>query len=461
MPSHPHAYFSGIIVALILFVTPAFGQGSAPGASGAADRLANMALFGAVFDHIRGGYVDAPDERELVRAAVQGMLTSLDPHSNYLSPDAYDDMREGISGEYAGVGLQTQMIDGAVTVMVAFEDTPAGRVGIRAGDVIIAVDGISIAGFSHDEAVSRMRGPTGSKVTIAVRREGVGDLIDFALERAIIATPVVRWSMENDVALVTLASFSAQAAPGLTTAVDRIYAQRCGVAPKGLILDLRNNRGGLVDQAVLVADAFLRRGAVVLIRGRSDQESARFDAQSDALDARLAEVPLIVLINGASASAAEIVAGALQDHARATLIGTRSFGKGSVQSIISLGGNGAIRLTTARYYTPSNRSIQALGIVPDIEIEQMVPPELAGADIVQGEASLVGHLTSEGQQLSSTGSSAYVPLAKEDHAQLQYALRLIAQMHDATSDQARPISHGGQDLSPAIDAVHGSCAMAG
>ncbi len=407
------------MVALVLLTTPALGQDTAPVDIGTADRLAGMELFGAVFDHIRGAYVDAPDERELVRAGIQGMLTSLDPHSNYLAPAAYDDMREGMSGEYTGVGLQTQMSDGILRVMAALEESPAGRAGLGAGDVIIAVDGVSIAGFSHDEAVSRMRGPIGSRVTIAVRREGVGDPIEFALERAIIATPVVQWWLENEIAVVTLAMFSAKAASGITNAIDGIYAQRGGAAPRGLILDLRNNRGGLVDQAVLVADAFLPHGAVVLIRGRGDEESARFDARPDAVDARLAEVPLIVLINGASASAAEIVAGALQDHGRATLVGTRSFGKGSVQSIIPLGGAGAMRLTTSRYYTPSNRSIQALGIVPDIEIEQ-------------GEASLVGHLTMEGQGMSTLGSSAYVPSAKEEDAQLQYALRLINQMHNVS-----------------------------
>jgi carboxyl-terminal processing protease len=207
--------------------------------------------------------------------------------------------------------------------------------------------------------------------------------------------------------------------------VDAIYEERDGTAPEGIILDLRNNPGGLVDQSVLVADAFLDRGAVVLTRGRTDADSDRYDAGPDPLDERLTDVPLVVLINGGSASASEIVAGALQDHKRATVVGTRSFGKGSVQSIMSLGPDGAMRLTTARYYTPDNRSIQALGITPDIEVLQVVPEELQGRDVFMGEAGLEGHITIEGQEEATAGSSVYVPAEKEEDTQLQYAIRLI------------------------------------
>lgn len=412
---------AGVLTTLALLASPAPGQDMGEGS----DSLDHLKLFGTILDQIRKDYVDAPDERELMRSAVQGMLTSLDPHSNYLPPTAYDDIREGLSGEYAGVGLKTQMRDGALTVIEAFDDAPAARAGMRAGDVILAVDGVQASGMSHDEAVERLRGPVGSPVTVTVRRTALGDPISFRLERAIIATPIVESWVEDDVAILHLATFSAQAASGISRAIERIYAQRGGVAPKGIILDLRNNLGGLVDQAVLVADIFLPRGAVVLTRARNPADSFRYDAYPDVMDSRLRDVPLVVLINGASASASEIVAGALQDHRRATLIGTRSFGKGSVQSVIPLDANGAMRLTTARYYTPSNRSIQALGIVPDIEIEQVVPAEMAGADIVPGEASLAGHITIAGQEEFQTGSSAYVPATRADDTQLQYAVRLI------------------------------------
>ncbi|WP_328765895.1 S41 family peptidase [Devosia aurantiaca] len=287
------------------------------------------------------------------------------------------------------------------------------------------MDGKTVQGMTQDEAVGLMRGEVGTKVKITVLREGVSEPIDFELTRAVISMRAVRWSMEGDVAVLRLARFSEQAFVGIERAVEDIYEEREGVAPKGIILDLRNNPGGLVDQSVLVSDAFLDRGAVVLTRGRTDNDSDRYDAGPDPLDARLKDVPLVVLINGGSASASEIVAGALQDHKRATLVGTRSFGKGSVQSIISLGPDGAMRLTTARYYTPNNRSIQALGITPDIEVLQVVPEEFQGRDEIIGEAGLEGHIVIEGQEESTVGSSVYVPVDTAEDTQLQYAVRLI------------------------------------
>jgi carboxyl-terminal processing protease len=386
---------------------------------------ADLNLFGEIFDRIRAEYVDPPNEQELIRAAIQGMLTSLDPHSGYLPPADYDEMRQDNSGEFGGLGIEVTMEDGVVKVVSPIDDTPAARAGILTNDLIIEIDGVQVQGLTLDEAVDKMRGPIGTSVKISVFREGVADPLEFELTRATIALRAVRWSMEGDVALVRLSRFSEQAYVGIEKAIKDIYAERNDVAPKGIILDLRNNPGGLVDQSVYVTDAFLKQGAVVLTRGRVPEESARYDAQPDALDARLADVPLVVLINGGSASASEIVAGALQDHKRATLVGTRSFGKGSVQSIISLGPDGAMRLTTARYYTPNNRSIQALGITPDIEIKQVVPEEFQGRDEIIGEAGLAGHITVEGQEETSVGSSVYVPAEKEEDTQLQYAIRLI------------------------------------
>jgi carboxyl-terminal processing protease len=385
----------------------------------------DLNLFGEIFDRIRAEYVDPPDEEELIRAAIQGMLTSLDPHSGYLPPADYDEMRQDTSGEFGGLGIEVTMQDKVIKVISPIDETPAARAGILANDLIVELDGVSIQGLSLDEAVEKMRGPIGTKIKVTVAREGVDKPLEFELTRATIAMRAVRWNMDGDVAVLRLARFSAQAYIGIENAVKDIYAERKGVAPKGIVLDLRNNPGGLVDQAVYVADAFLKQGAVVLTRGRSERESARYDAQPDPLDEQLVDVPLVVLINGGSASASEIVAGALQDHKRATLVGTRSFGKGSVQSIISLGPDGAMRLTTARYYTPNNRSIQALGITPDIEIRQVVPEEFQGRDEIVGEAGLAGHITIEGQEESTVGSSVYVPAEAAEDAQLQYAIKLI------------------------------------
>lgn len=404
---------------------------------------ADLNLFGEIFDRIRAEYVDPPDEQELIRAAIQGMLTSLDPHSGYLPPQDYDDFSQDTSGEFGGLGIEVTMEDGVVKVVSPIDDTPAAKAGILSNDLIVQIDGQDVQGLTLDDAVGKMRGPLGTSVKITIAREGVDKPLDFELTRATIAMRAVRWSMEGgeeegtgDIALLRLSRFSEQAFVGIETAIKDIYAERDGVAPKGIILDLRNNPGGLVDQSVYVADAFLKQGAVVLTRGRIPEESARYDAQPDSLDSQLASVPLVVLVNGGSASASEIVAGALQDHKRATVVGTRSFGKGSVQSIISLGPDGAMRLTTARYYTPNNRSIQALGITPDIEIKQVVPEEFQGRDEIIGEAGLAGHITIEGQEESSVGSSVYVPVEKSEDTQLQYAIRLM--LGEETDDAFPP-----------------------
>ncbi|RUT30410.1 S41 family peptidase [Arsenicitalea aurantiaca] len=386
---------------------------------------ADLNLFGEVFDRIRSEYVEAPDERELIRAAIQGMLSSLDPHSGYLTPQSYDDVQEDTSGEFGGLGIEVMMEDGVVKVVAPIDDTPAARAGILPNDLIVELDGQQVMGMTLDDAVKLMRGPVGSSITLTVVREGMTDPLEFELARDIIAMRAVRWSMDGDVGILRLSRFSEQAYTGLRTAIQEIFEEREGAAPSGLILDLRNNPGGLVDQSVYVTDAFLRQGAVVLTRGRGPQESARYDARPDELDELIADVPLVVLINGGSASASEIVAGALQDHKRATVIGTRSFGKGSVQSIISLGGNGAMRLTTARYYTPNNRSIQAAGIHPDIVVTQVVPEEFRGRDEIIGEAALPNQIGGGSEEQATVGSSVYVPAEAADDAQLQYAIRLI------------------------------------
>ena len=385
----------------------------------------DLDFFGQVFDRIRAEYVDPPDEQALIRAAINGMLTSLDPHSSYMDPAEFNQSQQDTSGQFGGLGIEVTMEEGVIKVVSPIDDTPAQKAGILANDYIVELDGKSVQGISIDDAVAKMKGPVGTKIKLTVIREGQQKPLYFELTRDTIAQRVVKWSMEGDVAVLRLSRFTEQAYPGIKKAIQDIYDQNKGVAPKGIILDLRNNPGGLVDQAVYVSDAFLKEGAVVLTRGRSDSESTRYDAKPDDLDAKLANVPLIVLINGGSASAAEIVAGALQDHKRATLIGTRSFGKGSVQSIIRMGDNGGIRLTTARYYTPNNRSIQAAGIQPDIVVTENVPDDLKGRDEILGEAGLNGQIGGGSAPAATTGSSVYIPADKKDEAQLQYAIKLI------------------------------------
>jgi carboxyl-terminal processing protease len=385
----------------------------------------DLSFFGEVFDRIRAQYVDPPDEQELLRAAINGMLVSLDPHSGYLDPAMFEDVQEDTSGQFGGLGIEVTMEEGVIKVVSPIDDTPAQRAGVLANDYIVELDGKSVQGMALDDAVKLMRGPIGSKIKITVIREGATEPLYFELARDVIAQRVTRYSMEGDVAVLRIARFTEQAYPGIQKSIKDIYEERKGTPPKGIILDLRNNPGGLVDQAVYVSDAFLKQGSIVLTRGRNEEEATRQDAKPDDLDARLADVPLIVLINGGSASAAEIVAGALQDHKRATLIGTRSFGKGSVQSIIHLGANGGIKLTTARYYTPSNRSIQAAGIQPDIVIKENVPAEFAGRDEILGEAGLSGQIGGGTEEQATTGSSVYVPADRAEDTQLQYAIKLI------------------------------------
>ena len=439
-----------VVLALAAFGVPALiaQEEPAPPAPAAADApkprsadeiYSDLTLFGEVFDRVRAEYVDAPDERELIHAAIQGMLTSLDPHSGYLEPVDYSEVQEDTSGEFGGLGIEVTMEEGIIKVVSPIDDTPAAKAGVLSNDYIVELDGQQVLGLTLDEAVAKMKGPVGTKIKITLVRDGVDEPIEMELTRAVVAMRAVRWSMEGDVGVMRLSRFSEQAYVGIQKAIDDIYKELDGKAPKGLILDLRNNPGGLVDQAVYVTDAFLKQGAVVLTRGRVDTESARYDAKPDDLDAKIAEIPLVVLINGGSASAAEIVAGALQDHKRATLVGTRSFGKGSVQSIINLGPDGAMRLTTARYYTPNNRSIQASGIHPDITVTQDVPDEFKGRDEIIGEAGLAGQIGGGSEEVATVGSSVYVPSDKSKDNQLQYAIKLIDGLETNEAYPPKPI----------------------
>jgi carboxyl-terminal processing protease len=353
------------------------------------------------------------------------MLSGLDPHSSYMNAKSYRDMQVQTRGEFGGLGIEVTQEDGFIKVVAPIDDTPAARAGILAGDLITHLDGQSIKGMKLNQAVDKMRGAVNTKITLRITRKGTDKPIDVTLTRDVVRVRSVRSHVEgSDIGYIRISSFNEQTADGLKKAINEISAQIPPEKLKGYIIDLRNNPGGLLDQAIAVCDTFLDHGEIVSTRGRNDDETQRFDAHpGDLINGK----PLIVLINGGSASASEIVAGALQDQKRATILGTRSFGKGSVQTIIPLGsGNGALRLTTARYYTPSGRSIQALGITPDLQVLQDVPDDVkknAASTEIRGESSLRGHLKGEGEEKS--GSQAYIPSKPEDDKALQTALSLL------------------------------------
>ncbi|MCL6441769.1 MAG: S41 family peptidase [Thermoleophilum sp.] len=379
-------------------------------------------LFGDVFERVRADYVEKPDDRKLIESAINGMLAGLDPHSSYMDAKSFRDMQVQTRGEFGGLGIEVTMEDGLVKVVAPIDDTPAARAGILANDIITHLDDEPVQGLTLNQAVEKMRGPVNTKIRLKIMRKGQDKPIEVTIVRDIIRVRSVRSRIEgDDVAYVRITQFNEQTTDGLKKALSDIANQVSQDKLKGYILDLRNNPGGLLDQAISVADSFLDKGEIVSTRGRNAEETQRFNARPGDLTKGK---PIIVLINGGSASASEIVAGALQDHKRATVIGTRSFGKGSVQTIIPLGsGNGALRLTTARYYTPSGRSIQAKGISPDIEVLQDVPEEMKGRMDTRGESSLRGHLKGDGEE--QTGSQSYVPPDPKDDKALQMALELI------------------------------------
>jgi carboxyl-terminal processing protease len=329
------------------------------------DTYKQLTLFGDVFDLVRADYVDPVSDDTLVEGAINGMLTSLDPHSNYLNAKNFNDMKVQTRGEFGGLGIEVSMENGLVKVVSPIDDTPAARAGLKPGDFITHLDGTAVQGLTLPEAVEKMRGPVNSDINLTIRREG-REPFDVKLTRAVIKIQSVRSHLEaNNIGYIRITSFNEQTDVGLNNAIKNLK-QQANNKLIGVVLDLRNNPGGLLDQAVAVSDAFLDKGEIVSTRGRRSDDAQRYNARSGDIAAGL---PVAVLINGGSASASEIVAGALQDHHRAILLGTRSFGKGSVQTIIPLAGHGAMRLTTARYYTPSGRSIQAKGIDPDIVVE--------------------------------------------------------------------------------------------
>ena len=353
-------------------------------------RLLN--LFGEVFERVRADYVEDVTDRKLVEDAINGMLSSLDPHSSFMNARSFRDMQVQTRGEFGGLGIEVTQENGFIKVVSPIDDTPAAKAGLKPGDLIAAIDGESVTSLTLQEAVEKMRGPVGSAIKLTIRR-GTTEPFEVTLTRAVIRIQSVRSRVEGDIGYLRITSFTEQTDAGVKAAIDKIKTQ-LGPKLKGLVLDLRNNPGGLLDQSIAVSDAFLDKGEIVSTRGRRSEDAQRYNAKPGDM---LNGLPIVVLINGGSASASENVAGALQDHRRAIILGTKSFGKGSVQTIIPMGNQGAMRLTTARYFTPSGRSIQAQGIDPDIVVEP-AKIEAIAVPRARREADLRGALRNDQQQ---------------------------------------------------------------
>ena len=410
-------------VVVSLFLVPARYGGTAD-----TETYRQLNMFGDVFERVRAEYVEEIEDSALIEAAIQGMLSSLDPHSTFLNAKSYGDMQVQTKGEFGGLGIEVTMEGGVVKVVSPIDDTPAHRAGIQPGDLIIGIDGEQVFGLTLGEAVDRMRGPVKSEIVVTVKRESIEQPFDVTIVRDVIRIKSVKSKAEGNVAFVRITSFNEQTDRGLDKAMKEL-AEEIGDELQGVVIDLRNNPGGLLDQAIAVADAFLEKGEIVSTRGRGSRGGQRFNARGGDIAQGL---PIVVLINSGSASASEIVAGALQDHKRAIILGTRSFGKGSVQTIIPLPGDAAMRLTTARYYTPSGRSIQATGIEPDIFVEAGTV-EIASDSGRRREEDLRGRLESETVNSDTTDDSGALVSETNDAEQekvlvdyqLQRALDLI------------------------------------
>ncbi len=433
MRKSEYALWALLVLAVLAAGSTMVGLARSESASAANSEIyRQLDLFGEVLERVRSDYVEKPEDPKLIEAAINGMLTALDPHSAYLNPKHFRDMQVQTRGEFGGLGIEVTMENGIVKVVSPIEDTPAARAGLMSGDLITHLDKEQILGLTLQEAVEKMRGPINSPISLTIVRKGVEDPFDVKVVRDVIHINPVKYNAEgDDVGYIRLTTFNEQTTANMQKAIEDLKKQ-LGPKLKGFVVDLRNNPGGLLDQAISVSDAFLDQGAIVLTRGRNLEETQRSNARpGDITDGQ----KIVVLINGGSASASEIVAGALQDHHRATIIGTRSFGKGSVQTIIPLGSNGALRLTTARYYTPSGRSIQAKGIEPEVVVEEELPDELkqkADLQNTRGEADLRGHLKRDEEDEEGvadaeeeSGSSSYVAPEKDKDTQLIFALDLL------------------------------------
>ncbi|OSQ47106.1 S41 family peptidase [Thalassospira alkalitolerans] len=413
------ALATGMTLGLAL---PALAQSSTT-TSAETYRLLN--LFGDVFEQVKAKYVEEVDDKQLIEAAINGMLTSLDPHSSYLNMDNFEEMQVDTRGEFGGLGIEVTMEEGFVKVISPIYDTPAEKAGLQPGDFITHIDGKPIRGLGLNEAVEMMRGKVNTDIRLTIIRKGEQAPFDVTLTRAVIKIQSVRAETKDDIGYIRITKFNEQTFSGLQRAITDMRDQ-IGPEMKGLVLDLRNNPGGLLDQAISVSDAFLDKGEIVSTRPRDTENTERYNARPGDLAEGL---PIIVLVNDGSASASEIVAGALQDHRRAVIMGTRSFGKGSVQTILPMPGNVALRLTTARYYTPSGKSIQEVGIVPDIIVPQAHVESIETAQR-RSEADLNGALRNEDQTIDDAANkandrrSAAEEIAQKDY-QLSRALDMI------------------------------------
>ena len=413
-------------VAVLLLVTPHFVTAQESNS----DTYRQLKLFSDVFERVRSDYVEDKTDKELIEFAIQGMLSALDPHSSYLNADSFSDMRVQTKGEFGGLGIEVTMENGFVKVVSPIDETPAHRAGVEPGDLITHLDGESVLGLTLNEAVDRMRGKVKTDLIVTIRR-AEKEPFDLVITRDVIKIRSVRDRVEDNVGYIRISTFNQQTMPGLEASMEKIR-EEIGEEIEGFVLDLRNNPGGLLDQAIAVSDAFIDQGEIVSTRGRESEDSQRFNAKPGDLADGL---PIVVLINGGSASASEIVAGALQDHKRAIIMGTRSFGKGSVQTIIPLGSHGAMRLTTARYYTPSGGSIQAKGIEPDLIVEQAsIETDSAGPQ--RREADLRGALENEG---ASDDPNAEESNGRSDAAGEDYQLsRALDLLHGLSIYNTRP-----------------------
>ncbi|WP_146584778.1 S41 family peptidase [Puniceibacterium confluentis] len=420
------------VIATTQFVGPLLAQEGAKTSS----VYEQLDLFGDIFERIRAQYVEEVDEGELIEAAINGMLTSLDPHLSYLSPDDASNMRVQTRGEFGGLGIEVTQEEGFVKVVSPIDGTPADEAGIEAGDFITHVDGESVLGLTLDDAVDLMRGPVGSEIVITIVREDMPEPFDVSIIRDTITLQAVRTRIEGDTVVLRVTTFNDQTTPNLEAGLAEQVEAAGGIDNvNGFVLDLRNNPGGLLTQAIRVSDSFLEKGEIVSTRGRDPADGERYNATPG--DLAMGK-PIVVLINGGSASASEIVAGALQDHRRAIVVGTKSFGKGSVQTVMPLRGDGAMRLTTARYYTPSGRSIQALGVSPDIVVEQPRPApaseeeEPGTTPATRSEADLRGSLNNDSltedeiRQIEEDRARADAAAAlREEDYQLAYAIDIL------------------------------------
>jgi carboxyl-terminal processing protease len=432
MPPRDYSLLLGVAAgALFVVVSNPTGVSfvGRPAQAVAAEGHPTLELFRDVYQLVHERYVSSPDDSKLIEGAIKGLVRELDPHSEYLDAQTFRTMQEEALGTFGGLGLQVKMENGLVKVVAPIAKSHAAEAGLRPGDLIARLDGAPVRGLTINQAIERMRGPVGSTIRLTIRRKDQKELTEMSVVRDLIRVQTIfSQIIDGDVGYIRISKFNNLTAAALQKALVELSTRTPANRLRGFILDLRNNPGGVLEQAISVSSAFLRSGDIVSTRGRNPEDNRLFTAAQKSNDLGKGK-PLIVLINGGSASAAEIVAGALQDRRRATVLGTRSFGKGSVQSTSLIGGGNALKLTTAFYYTPGGHSIQAKGITPDIEVMQEGRKGLQGAS----EAMLRNHLKGDGEE--QAGSEAYVPSDSRDDKAMKMAVDLL---HGAKSHPAFP-----------------------